>query len=88
SRYMQTLDFPLGPKREVYQLVRATVVYHQLHLAHFNLSCHVEPRAPQSPTNHFPSGRNSSKPSLTSKARDGHHTTHSADTGITSVTGS
>ncbi|KAM4798730.1 LOW QUALITY PROTEIN: bone morphogenetic protein 15-like [Urocitellus parryii] len=69
SWHLQTLDFPLRPKREVYQLVRATVVYRQqLHLAHFSLSCHVEPRAPQSPTNHFPSGRNSSKPSLTSKA--------------------
>ncbi|XP_005337556.2 bone morphogenetic protein 15 [Ictidomys tridecemlineatus] len=69
SWHMQTLDFPLGAKQEVYQLVRATVVYRQqLHLAHFNLSCHVEPWAPQSPSNHFPSGRNSSKPSLMSKA--------------------
>uniref|UniRef100_A0A8D2D6T0 Bone morphotic protein 15 n=1 Tax=Sciurus vulgaris TaxID=55149 RepID=A0A8D2D6T0_SCIVU len=67
--HMQTLDFPLRPNRVVYQLVRATVVYrHQLHLAHFYFSCHVEPWAPQSPTNHFPSRRNSSKPSLMSKA--------------------
>ncbi|KAK2503985.1 hypothetical protein MC885_006936 [Smutsia gigantea] len=68
--HIQTLDFPLRPNQVAYQLVRATVVYrHQLHLAHFYLSCHVEPWIQKSLTNHFPSsGRGSPKPSLLSKA--------------------
>ncbi|XP_058568974.1 bone morphogenetic protein 15 [Neofelis nebulosa] len=67
---IQTLDFPLRPNRVAYQLVQATVVYrHQLHLAHFHLSCHVEPWVQKGPTNHFPSsGGYSSKPSMLSKA--------------------
>nr|KAF6314911.1 hypothetical protein mMyoMyo1_008686 [Myotis myotis] len=69
-RHIQTLDFPLKPNQVAYQLVRATVVYrHQLHLAGFHLSCHVEPWVQKSPTNGFPSsGRGSSKPSLLSEA--------------------
>ncbi|XP_045747805.1 bone morphogenetic protein 15 [Mirounga angustirostris] len=66
---IKTLDFLLRPNQVAYQLVRAIVVYrHQLHLAHFHLSCHVEPWVQKSQTNHFPSGRGSSKPSLLSKA--------------------
>ncbi|XP_003640322.1 bone morphogenetic protein 15 [Canis lupus baileyi] len=68
--HIKTLDFPLRPNRVAYQLVRAIVVYrHQLYLAPFHLSCHVEPWIQQSLTNHFPSsGRGSSNPSLMSKA--------------------
>ncbi|KAL2768737.1 bone morphogenetic protein 15 preproprotein [Daubentonia madagascariensis] len=70
SWHLQTLDFILRPNRVAYQLVRATVVYrHQLHLTRFHFSCHVEPWVEKSPTNHFPpSGRDSSNPSLMSKA--------------------
>ncbi|XP_059535291.1 bone morphogenetic protein 15 [Myotis daubentonii] len=69
-RHIQTLNFPLKPNQVAYQLVRATAVYrHQLHLAGFHLSCHVEPWVQKSPTNGFPSsGRGSSKPSLLSEA--------------------
>ncbi|XP_016074008.1 PREDICTED: bone morphogenetic protein 15 [Miniopterus natalensis] len=65
-QHIQTLDFPLRPNQVAYQLIRATVLYrHQLHLAGFHLSCHVEPWLQKSQTNHFPSsGRGSSKPSL------------------------
>uniref|UniRef100_A0A8D0V7K5 Bone morphotic protein 15 n=1 Tax=Sus scrofa TaxID=9823 RepID=A0A8D0V7K5_PIG len=68
--HIQTLDFPLRPNRVAYQLVRATVVYrHQLHLAPFHLSCHVEPWIQKSTTSHFPSsGRGSLKPSLLPQA--------------------
>ncbi|XP_006217894.1 bone morphogenetic protein 15 [Vicugna pacos] len=68
--HIQTLDFPLRLNRVAHKLVRATVVYrHQFHLAHFHLSCHVEPWVQKSPTHHFPpSGRVSSRPSLLSKA--------------------
>ena len=45
------------------------VYRHQLYLAPFHLSCHVEPWIQQSLTNHFPSsGRGSSNTSLMSKA--------------------
>ncbi|XP_036893656.1 bone morphogenetic protein 15 [Sturnira hondurensis] len=68
--YIQTLDFPLRPNRIAYQLVRAIVVYHhQLYLAGFHLSCHVELWVQKNPSNHTPSSeRGSSKPSLLSKA--------------------
>lgn len=68
--HTQTLDFPLRPNRVPYQLVRATVVYrYQLHLAGFQLSCHVRPWVQKSPTNDFSSSvKGSSKPSLISKA--------------------
>ncbi|KAI5933890.1 bone morphogenetic protein 15 [Manis javanica] len=59
--HIQTLDFPLRPNQVAYQLVRATVVYrHQIHLAHFYLSCHLEPWVQKSLTNHFPSSRRGS----------------------------
>ncbi|KAM7045569.1 bone morphogenetic protein 15 [Molossus nigricans] len=69
-QHIQTLDFRLRPNQVTYQLVRAIVVYrHQLHLAGFHLSCHVEPWVQKSPTNHFSSSEiGSSKPSLLSKA--------------------
>ncbi|XP_062038973.1 bone morphogenetic protein 15 [Lepus europaeus] len=67
--HIKTLDFPLRPNRVAYQLVKATVVYrHQLYLAHFRLSCHVEPWVQKSPTSSLPPGRGSAKPSLMSKA--------------------
>ncbi|XP_004600056.2 bone morphogenetic protein 15 [Ochotona princeps] len=67
--HIKTLDFPLRPNRVAYQLVRAMVVYrHQLHLAHLHLTCHVEPWVQKNPSNHFPPGRGSTKPSLMSKA--------------------
>ncbi|KAM8753443.1 bone morphogenetic protein 15 [Rhynchonycteris naso] len=68
--HIQTLEFPLRSNQVAYQIVRATVVYrHQLHLAGFHLSCHMEPWVRKSPTNHFTSSRRgSSKPSLLSKA--------------------
>uniref|UniRef100_A0A8C9Q744 TGF-beta family profile domain-containing protein n=1 Tax=Spermophilus dauricus TaxID=99837 RepID=A0A8C9Q744_SPEDA len=67
--HRQTLDLPLTPKQEVYQLFRATMVYHQqLHLAHYHISRHVEPWASKSPNKDFPSGEKSSKPSLMCKA--------------------
>ncbi|XP_004453213.1 bone morphogenetic protein 15 [Dasypus novemcinctus] len=67
--FIQTLDFPLRTNRVAYQLVRATVVYHhQLHLAHFHLSCHVEPWVEKRSINHFPSSKRiSSEPSLLPK---------------------
>ncbi|XP_056665212.1 bone morphogenetic protein 15 [Monodelphis domestica] len=47
--YVQTLDFPLQPNREGYQLVRAAVAYRpHLRLSHSHLSCHVEPWAHKS----------------------------------------
>ncbi|KFO18503.1 bone morphogenetic protein 15 [Fukomys damarensis] len=67
SWYTRILNFLLGRNRVAYQLVKATVVYrHQLHLAHFNLSCYVELWVPKSPNN--PSSvRGSSKLSLMSQ---------------------
>ncbi|XP_039080934.1 bone morphogenetic protein 15 [Hyaena hyaena] len=68
--HTQTLEFPLTPNPVAYQLVRATVVYrHQLHLARFHLSCHVEPWVQKGPASQFPSSETgSSKPSLLFKA--------------------
>ncbi|XP_037678319.1 bone morphogenetic protein 15-like [Choloepus didactylus] len=68
--HIQTLDFPLRPNQVAYQLVRATVVYrHQFHLAHFHLTCHVEPWVHKSSINHFPSSNgSSSEPSLLHKS--------------------
>ncbi|XP_077002234.1 bone morphogenetic protein 15 [Tamandua tetradactyla] len=68
--HIQTLDFPLRPNQVAYQLVRAVVVYrHQLHLAGFHLSCHVEPWVHKSPTNHSPSSEGSySEPPLLPKS--------------------
>ncbi|XP_064134008.1 bone morphogenetic protein 15 [Loxodonta africana] len=68
--HIQTLEFPLRPNQVAYQLVRAIVVYrHQLHLAHVHFSCHVEPCAQKTLTNHFPSSEGgSSETSLLSKA--------------------
>ncbi|KAL6092024.1 hypothetical protein STEG23_026827 [Scotinomys teguina] len=70
SWHVQTLDFPLASNQVAYQLIRATVVYrHQLHLVHYNLSCHVEPWVPKCLTKHFPSSEaGSSKPPPMSKA--------------------
>uniref|UniRef100_H0V5N3 Bone morphotic protein 15 n=1 Tax=Cavia porcellus TaxID=10141 RepID=H0V5N3_CAVPO len=67
SWHIWTLNFLLGRNRVAYQLVRATVVYrHQLYLAPFSLSCHVEPWVPKIPNNNS-SGRDSSQPSLMSE---------------------
>ncbi|XP_016008880.2 bone morphogenetic protein 15 isoform X2 [Rousettus aegyptiacus] len=68
--HIQTLDFSLRLNQVAYQLVRATVVYrHQLHLAGFYLSCHVEPWVQKSPTKRFPSLEGGSPmPSLISRA--------------------
>ncbi|XP_005411414.1 PREDICTED: bone morphogenetic protein 15 [Chinchilla lanigera] len=67
SWHIWTLKFLLERNRVAYQLVRATVVYcHQLYLAHFSLSCHVEPWVPKSPNKHS-SGRAPSKLSLMSQ---------------------
>ncbi|XP_043829896.1 bone morphogenetic protein 15 [Dromiciops gliroides] len=47
--YVQTLDFPLQPTREVYQLMRAAIAYQpRLRVSHSHLSCYVEPWAHES----------------------------------------
>nr|AAO12760.1 bone morphogenetic protein 15 [Trichosurus vulpecula] len=47
--YVQTLDFPLRPNRDMDHLVRAAVAYRpRLRLSHSHLSCHVEPWAHKS----------------------------------------
>ncbi|KAH0503679.1 Bone morphogenetic protein 15 [Microtus ochrogaster] len=67
--HVQTLDFPLASNQVAYELIRATVVYrHQLHLVHYNLSCHVEPWIPKCLTKPFPSEMGSVKPPPMSKA--------------------
>ncbi|EHB17713.1 Bone morphogenetic protein 15 [Heterocephalus glaber] len=67
SWHTRLLNFLLERNRVAYQLVRATMVYrHQLHLARFSLSCHVELWVPKSPNNHS-SGRGSSQLSLMSQ---------------------